>query len=71
MKCPTPTQAKNARELSDVILAKRYLELQRLRDEVRKAEISGMTDAPYSRGPSSLHSVEIEKSASTQAYRKH
>ena len=72
MKCPTPTQAKNARELSDVILAKRYLELQRLRDEVRKAEISGMTDAPYSGGPSSLHHIEIEKSASTRAAdRKH
>ena len=55
MKRPTPTQAKNARELSDVILAKRYLELQRLRDEVRKAEISGLMDAPYSKDQAGPH----------------
>jgi len=72
MKRQSPTQAKNARKLSDVILAKRYLELQRLRDEVRKAEINGMIDALYSGGPSSLHHIEIEKSASTRAAdRKH
>ena len=55
MKRPTPTQAKNARELSDVILAKRYLELQRLRDEVRKAEISRLMDAPYSKDQAGPH----------------
>ena len=72
MKRQSSTQAKNARKLSDVILAKRYLELQRLRDEVRKAEISGTIDALYSGGPSSLHHLEIEKSASTRAAdRKH
>ena len=65
MKRQSLTQAKNAPKPSDAILAKRYLELQRLRDEVRKAEISGMIDAPYSRsGP---HSVEFEKAASTRA----
>jgi hypothetical protein len=32
------TSAKFARKLSDAILASRYLDLQRLRDEVRKAE---------------------------------
>jgi hypothetical protein len=67
MKRQSPTHAKNARKPSDAILAKRYLELQRLRDEVRKAEISGMIDAPYSRGPSGPHSVEFEKAASTRA----
>jgi hypothetical protein len=29
---------KSARKLSDATIAKRYLDLQRLRDEVRKAE---------------------------------
>jgi hypothetical protein len=48
MKRQNPPQAKNARKPSDAILAERYLELQRLRDEVRKAEI----EAPYSREPS-------------------
>jgi hypothetical protein len=66
MKRQTPMQAKNARKPSDAILAKRYLELQRLRDEVRKAEISGTVDAPYSRWPSGQHSVEFEKAASTR-----
>jgi len=50
MKRQSPTQAKNARKLSDAILAERYLELQRLRHEVRKAEISRPIDAPYSSG---------------------
>ena len=45
MKSQGATQAKNARKLSDAIIAKRYLELQRLRDEVRKAEISHAMDA--------------------------
>ena len=46
MKRQSPTQAKNTRMPSDAILAKRYLELQRLRDEVRKAEISRLAKAP-------------------------
>src|SRR5712671_4367961 len=49
MKRQIPTQAKDAPKPSDAILAKRYLELQRLRDEVRKAEISRAVDAPYSK----------------------
>ena len=53
MKRQSPTQAKNARK--DAILAKRYLELQRLRDEVRKAEISGLMDAPYSKDQADPH----------------
>jgi hypothetical protein len=40
MKSQKPTQAKNARKLSDALIARRYLDLQRLRDEVRKAETS-------------------------------
>jgi hypothetical protein len=40
MKTDRPTQGKNARKPSNVIIAKRYLDLQRLRDEVRKVEIS-------------------------------
>jgi hypothetical protein len=52
MKRQSPTQAKNELKPSDAILAKRYLELQKLRDEVRKAEIGGMMDAPCSREPS-------------------
>jgi hypothetical protein len=40
MKAQRPTQVKNARKLSDAIIARRYLDLQRLRDEVRTAEIS-------------------------------
>ena len=53
MKRQSPTQAKNARK--DAILAKRYLELQRLRDEVRKAEISRAVDAPYSKDQADPH----------------
>jgi hypothetical protein len=49
MKRQIPTQVKNARRLSDAIIAKRYLELQRLHDEVRKAEASRAMDAPYSK----------------------
>jgi hypothetical protein len=40
MKSQRPAQAKNARKPSDAVIARRYLDLQRLRDEVRKAEIS-------------------------------
>ncbi len=41
MKSQKPMQAKkNAQRLSDNIIAKRYLDLQRLRDEVRRAEIN-------------------------------
>jgi hypothetical protein len=38
MKARKPTQAKSARRPSDAIIAKRYLDLQKLRDEVSKAE---------------------------------
>jgi hypothetical protein len=55
MKRQSPTQAKNELKLSDAILAKRYLELQRLRDEVRKAEISRAVDAPYSKDQAGPH----------------
>ena len=55
MKRQSPTQAKDAPKPSDVILAKRYLELQRLRDEVRKAEISRAVDAPYSKDQAGPH----------------
>jgi hypothetical protein len=73
MKRQSPMQAKNELKLSDAILAKRYLELQKLRDEVRKAEIFGMMmDALCSREPSGPHPVEFEKSASSGAGdRKH
>jgi hypothetical protein len=40
MKTRKPTQAKCVRKTSDGIIAKRYLDLQKLRDEVRKAESS-------------------------------
>jgi hypothetical protein len=40
MKTRKSTQAKSARKISDAIIAKSYLELQKLRDEVRKAETS-------------------------------
>jgi hypothetical protein len=49
MKSQRPTQAKNALNLSDAIIAKRYLDLQRLRDEVRKAEISCGVGVLYSK----------------------
>ena len=55
MKRQSPTQAKDAPKPSDAILAKRYLELQRLRDEVRKAEISRAVDAPYSKDQAGPH----------------
>src|SRR5216684_2231480 len=40
MKGQRPAHAKNERKYSDAIIAKRYVDLQRLRDEVRRAEIS-------------------------------
>jgi hypothetical protein len=40
MKTQKAAGAKNARKLSDAIIEKRYLDLQKLRDAVRKAEIS-------------------------------
>jgi hypothetical protein len=55
MKRQSPTQAKDAPKPSDAILARRYLELQRLRDEVRKAEISRPVDAPYSKDQAGPH----------------
>jgi hypothetical protein len=48
MKGQRPAQAKNARKLSDAIIAKRYLDLQKLRDEVRKAEINCRVHSLYS-----------------------
>jgi hypothetical protein len=45
MNGQAPSQVKNARRLSDAIIAKRYFELQRLRDEVRKAETSHAMEA--------------------------
>jgi hypothetical protein len=60
MKSQRPTQAKDARRLSDAIIAKRYLELQRLRDEVRKAEISCAIDARYSKRIKRSAFIEIE-----------
>ncbi len=56
MKRQSPTQVKDAPKPSDAILAKRYLELQRLRDEVRKAEkVSRAVDAPYSKDQAGPH----------------
>jgi hypothetical protein len=49
MKSQRPTQAKNAQKLSGAIIAKRYLEVQRLRDEVREAEISRSIASPSSK----------------------
>jgi hypothetical protein len=40
MKTRKPTQANSERKISSAIIAKRYLDLQKLRDEVRKAESS-------------------------------
>jgi hypothetical protein len=40
MKSQRPTHVKNAQKLSDAIIAKRYLDLQRLREEVKKIEQS-------------------------------
>ena len=34
-----PIRAKNLRRISNAVMAKRYRELQRLREEIRKAEI--------------------------------
>ena len=55
VKSQRPTQAKNALELSRAIIARHYLDLQRLRDEVRKAEIS--------RGVHALRPTKITLSA--------
>ena len=43
MKGQRSIQARIARRLSDAIIARRYLDLQRLRDEVRKAETKLLT----------------------------
>lgn len=45
MTSQRPAQVKNTQELSDLTIAKRYFDLQRLRDEVRKAEISSAVRA--------------------------
>jgi hypothetical protein len=42
VKIQRSTQAKYTRKFSDAIIAKRYLDLQRLRDEVRKAELNSL-----------------------------
>jgi hypothetical protein len=56
MKRQGSTAAKTAGKLSDAILATRYLDLQRLRDEVRKAEArfasASLRKASISRSPS-------------------
>jgi hypothetical protein len=53
-QCSTP--AKTAGKLSDAMLATRYLDLQRLRDEVRKAEArfasASLRKVSISRSPS-------------------
>ena len=38
MKNQAPTRAKKAWRLPDAVIARRYLDLQRLRDKVKKAE---------------------------------
>jgi hypothetical protein len=40
MKTRKPNQTNSERKTSGAIIAKRYLDLQKLRDEVRKAESS-------------------------------
>jgi hypothetical protein len=39
MKTRKPAQTNAVRDVSDAILAQHFLEVQRLRDEVRKAEL--------------------------------
>ena len=39
MKSRKPAQTNAVREISDAILAEHFLEVQKLRDEVRKAEL--------------------------------
>jgi hypothetical protein len=52
MKTRKPTQAKCLRKTSDGIIAKRYLDLQKLRDEVRKAESGcGLQRSPDNHPP--------------------
>jgi hypothetical protein len=55
MKSQRPTQLKSAPKVSDAIIAKRYLEFQRLRDEVRKAEISRAASTPCSKDQAGPH----------------
>jgi hypothetical protein len=43
-------KAQNARNLSDAVIARRYLDLQRLRDEVRKAERNCALKGPNLKG---------------------
>jgi hypothetical protein len=58
-KCHGSRPAKTARKLSDAILITRYLDLQRLRDEVRRAE------ARFA--PASLKKASLSQSASGSA----
>jgi len=39
MKSKKPAQTDAVRDVSDAVLAKSFLDVQRLRDEVRKAEL--------------------------------
>jgi hypothetical protein len=52
MKRQIPTQAKDAPKPSDAILAKRYLELQRLRDESPQGRNKARGRGAVLRGPS-------------------
>ena len=40
MKTPRPAEGKNARKLSDAVIEKRYLDLQKLRHAVTIAEMN-------------------------------
>jgi hypothetical protein len=52
MKTRKPAQAERGRKISDAIIAKSYLDLQILRDEVRKAETSrGLSLKPSQENP--------------------
>jgi hypothetical protein len=63
MKNPRPASASQNRKPSDAELASRYLDLLRLRDEVRKAEercqVAKLEEAPRSEGSSQLKPAGI------------
>jgi hypothetical protein len=59
MKTRKPTQANSARKTSGAIIAKHYLDLQKLRDEVRKAEsINQLINIPTLSGISERRFLE-------------
>ena len=66
MKTRKPTQAKSARKPSDAIIAKRYLDLQKFREEVRKAESScGQSlNASHGNPRRRQHSIRLQRSPS-------